>query len=220
MSRREVNLLASLPSVTRNLAARHAAQSAQATAIAREYGESYFDGPRECGYGGYHYDGRWLPVARDIVAHFNLRPGQRVLDIGCAKGFLVKDLMTVCPGLEVFGLDISRYALGHAPKEIVGRLHLGSADDLPFPDQSFDAAISINTIHNLDRAGAIQALAEIERVAPGRSFVQVDSYHTEAQRDLFLNWVLTAKFHDFPSGWIEIFDLAGYSGDYYWTVLS
>jgi ubiquinone/menaquinone biosynthesis C-methylase UbiE len=206
--------------VTRNLAARHAAQSAQATALAREYGESYFDGPRECGYGGYHYDGRWLPVARDIVAHFNLKPGQRVLDIGCAKGFLVKDLMTVCPGLEVFGLDISRYALRQAPKEIVGRLHLGSADALPFPDQSFDAVISINTIHNLDRAGAIQALAEIERVAPGRSFVQVDSYHTDAERDLFMNWVLTAKFHDFPAGWIEVFDLAGYSGDYYWTVLS
>ncbi len=206
--------------MTRNLAARHAAQSAQATALAREYGESYFDGPRECGYGGYHYDGRWLPVARDIVAHFNLKPGQRVLDIGCAKGFLVKDLMTVCPGLEVFGLDISRYALRQAPKEIVGRLHLGSADDLPFPDRSFDAVISINTIHNLDRAGAIQALAEIERVAPGRSFVQVDSYHTDAERDLFMNWVLTAKFHDFPAGWIEVFDLAGYSGDYYWTVLS
>ena len=37
----------------------------------------------------------------------------RVLDVGCAKGFLVKDFMIAEPGLEAFGLDISRYALMH-----------------------------------------------------------------------------------------------------------
>src|ERR1700722_1805932 len=97
----EVNLLDKLPKGKRNLNARATAKTDDHIRISREYGEQYFDGPREYGYGGYRYDGRWVPVARDMIAHFDLKPGDRVLDVGCAKGFLVKDLLQVCPGLEV-----------------------------------------------------------------------------------------------------------------------
>src|SRR5262245_5067514 len=107
----EIDLLRALPRVRRNIQKRKEAKEPAVVAISKQYGEMYFDGPREYGYGGYYYDGRWLPVARDIVDHFGLKPGMRVLDVGCAKGFLVKDLMTVCLGLEAFGLDISPYAL-------------------------------------------------------------------------------------------------------------
>lgn len=215
----EVNLLARLPGTKRDLAQRHAAQSPENVSIAKKYGQQYFDGPREVGYGGYRYDGRWIPIAEDIVRHFGLKAGDRVLDVGCAKGFLVKDLMNVCPGLEVFGLDISEYALMHCEREVVGRLHLGSAEKLPFPDRSFSAVISINTLHNLTRPDVIRALREIERLAPGRGFVQVDAYHTVEQRELFMKWVLTAVFHDYPGGWMEVFREAEYTGDWYWTVL-
>jgi len=215
----EVNLLARLPQTRRNLAQRHQAQTPENIEIARQYGELYFDGPREVGYGGYRYDGRWVPIAEDIVRHFHLQPGDRVLDVGCAKGFLVKDLMKVRPGLEAFGLDISEYALMHCEPEVVGRLHLGSADRLPFPSNSFNAVISINTLHNLDRDSAIQAVREVERLAPGRGFIQVDSYRTPGERELFLRWVLTARFHDYPDGWIKLFQEAGYTGDWYWTLL-
>ena len=197
---REVNLLARLPATRRNVRARAGAKTSEIVALAREYGEAYFDGPREYGYGGYRYDGRWIPVAEDIVRHFGLGPGDRVLDVGCAKGFLVKDLMQVCPGLEAFGVDISEYALTHCEPEVVGRLHLGSAVALPFPARSFQAVISINTIHNLERQDAVRAVREIERLAPGRSFIQVDSYRTPEQREVFLQWVLTARFHDYPPG--------------------
>ncbi|HXZ03140.1 MAG TPA: methyltransferase domain-containing protein [Stellaceae bacterium] len=215
----EVKLLAKLPKSKRNIARRHEAQTPENIAISRRYGRDYFDGPRELGYGGYRYDGRWIPVAEDIVHHFALRPGDRVLDVGCAKGFLVHDLMKVCPGLEAFGLDISEYALMNCLPEVVGRLHLGTAEKLPFPDGSFAAVLSINTIHNLDRTGCIAALREIERLAPGRAFVQVDSYHTPEQRELFMSWVLTAKFHDYPAGWRKVFAEAGYSGDWDWTIV-
>lgn len=215
----EVNLLRALPTARRNICARASAKTPERVATACEFGKIYFDGPREFGYGGYRYDGRWVPVARDIVAHFGLKHGDRVLDVGCAKGFLVKDLMSVCPGLEVFGLDISEYALMHCEKEIVGRLHLGSATRLPFPNGSFDAVVSINTLHNLDADGVVTALREIQRLAPGKAFVQVDAYHTAEQRELFMQWVLTAKFHDYPDGWFELFKRAGYTGDWNWTVL-
>jgi ubiquinone/menaquinone biosynthesis C-methylase UbiE len=215
----EVNLLRALPETKRSIEKRAAAQTAENIAISRRYGREYFDGPREVGYGGYRYDGRWLPVARDIVAHFGLKAGDRILDVGCAKGFLVHDLMKVCPGLEAFGLDISEYALMHCLPEVAGRLHLGSADKLPFPDRSFSAVISINTIHNFVRSDAVTAVREVQRLAPGRGFIQVDSYHTPEQREVFLSWVLTAKFHDYPKGWLEVFAEAGYTGDYYWTLV-
>ncbi len=216
---REINLLAKLPRGKRNVCARAEAKSTEIIAISREYGELYFDGPRTYGYGGYRYDGRWIRVAEDIVRHFGLKPGDRILDVGCAKGFLVKDLLKVCPGLEAFGLDISEYALMKCEPEVVGRLHLGNATKLPFPDNSFQAVISLNTVHNLERPALIKALQEIERLAPGRGFVQVDSYRTPEQKALFEEWVLTAKFHDYPDGWISLFNEAGYTGDYYWTII-
>jgi len=216
---REINLLAKLPKPKRNVQARGGAKSADVIEVSRQYGEMYFDGPREYGYGGYRYDGRWIPVAEDMVRHFGLKRGDRVLDVGCAKGFLVKDLMAVCPGLEAFGVDVSEYALMHCEPAVVGRLHLGNALHLPFPDGSFQAVISLNTVHNLEREECRRAVREIERLAPGRGFIQVDSYRTPEQREIFESWVLTAKFHDYPDGWRKLFQEAGYTGDYYWTII-
>ncbi len=215
----EVNLLRGLPKSKRNIQARLDGKDPEVIRISKLFGEMYFDGPREYGYGGYRYDGRWIPVAKDIVAHFNLKSGDRVLDVGCAKGFLVKDLIAVCPGLEVFGVDISSYAIKHCEPEVIGRLHCGSAASLPFPDNSFDAVISLNTLHNFSRETVVHALREVQRVSKGPGFIQVDSYHTPAQKKLFEDWVLTAEFHDYPDKWLEVFHEAGYQGDYYWTVL-
>lgn len=215
----EVNLLRRYPRASRNIEKRRAAQTEENIRLARRYGREYFDGSRDTGYGGYVYDGRWIPVAHDIVEHFGLSAGSRVLDVGAAKGFLVKDLAIACPGLEAFGLDVSAYALAHCEPEVAGRLHLGSADALPFPDDSFDAVISINTLHNLERDRCIVALRELTRVARNGCYVQVDSYRTEAERELFLSWVLTARTHYFPDGWRELFAEAGYTGDYYWTIV-
>ena len=215
----EIDLLRALPRIKRNIQKRKEAKDPAVVAISRQYGEMYFDGPRDYGYGGYRYDGRWLPVARDIIAHFGLKPGMRVLDVGCAKGFLVKDLMLACSGLEAFGLDVSLYALMHAEKEIIGRLHLGTAEKLPFPDNSFDCVLCLNTVHNFPRPRAIKVMQEIQRISGGRAFVQVDSYHTPEQKEIFESWVLTADFYDYPQGWVELFKEAGYTGDYYWTII-
>jgi ubiquinone/menaquinone biosynthesis C-methylase UbiE len=215
----EVDLLRSLPRTKRNVQKRAEDKDPFVIAKSKEFGEQYWDGDRKYGYGGYRYDGRWRSVARDIIAHFSLGVGMRVLDVGCGKGFLVKDLMLECPGLEAFGLDISRYALTHCEKEVIGRLHLGSAESLPFPDRSFDCVLSINTVHNLHRPRAVVAMREIQRLSGGRAFVQVDSYRTPEQKEIALSWILTAEFHDYPEGWLKLYAEAGYTGDYYWTIL-
>jgi len=215
----EINLLRRYPKAKRNIEKRTTAQSEENIRISRQYGREYFDGTRDTGYGGYRYDGRWGPIAEDMVEHWGLKPGDRVLDVGCAKGFLVKDLMKVCPRLEVFGLDISEYALMNCEPEVVGRLHLGNCVHMPFPDNSFKAVIAVNVVHNLGRAECITAVREIERLAPGRGYIQVDSYRNARERELFLSWVLTAKTHYEPAGWKQLFDEAGYTGDYSWTII-
>lgn len=215
---REVNLLSSVPKVARDIRARTIDKEANRAAALR-FGFEYFDGPRSQGYGGYRYDGRWVPVGKAIATHFGLRPGDRVLDIGCAKGFLVHDLRAVLPGLDVWGVDISDYALRNSYMDSRGRVVRASCDNLPFPDGSFDVALAINTVHNLDPPGCRRALREMERVAPGRGFVQVDAYRSEAERSVFEDWMLTARTYLKPDGWREMFRAAGYRGDYYWTIL-
>ena len=156
-----------------------------------------------------------------MIEHWGLKPGMKVLDVGCAKGFLVKDFMKACPGLECFGLDISEYAVKHCEPEVVGRLHVGNMVKLPFPDNSFDAVVCINTAHNLERSDCVNAIREIQRVTKnGKAYIQVDSYRTPEERELFVDWVLTAYTHDYPAGWQSIFSEAGYTGDYYWTFIN
>jgi len=214
----EVNLLARYPKSKRNVQAR-LENKEENRALAMKFDKEYFDGTREQGYGGFKYDGRWIPIAEDIVRHYDLKAGDRVLDIGCAKGFLVKDLMMVCPGLEVFGIDVSTYAVMNCEPEVIGRLHIGDARKLPFPDKSFKTALAINVIHNLTNEECLSAINEITRVATSGSYIQVDAYKSDDERQLFLDWVLTAKTHGTPKFWQEMFKNAGYSGDYYWTVL-
>lgn len=215
----EVNLLARYPKAKRNIKAR-VVNKEENRRIALQFGKEYFDGTREQGYGGYRYDGRWIPIAEDIVRHFGLKAGHRVLDVGCGKGFLVKDLMKVCPGLEVFGIDISEYAVLNCEPEVIGRLHVGNALRMPFPDRSFDAVLAINTVHNLDRSGCVAALQEIQRISGGRAYIQVDAYRNEAERQIFEDWMLTAQTYGKPEDWRRILDDAGYTGDYFWTILS
>ena len=214
---REVDLLARYPRVKRNIAAREAAGPSQ-RAIARRFGREYFDGDRGQGYGGYRYDGRWIPIAESMRDFYRLKAGDRILDVGCAKGFLLHDFRKVVPGVLVVGIDVSSYAIEHAIGDVRPFCVVGTADALPYPDASFDLVVSVNTIHNLELLSCGEAIREIERVGRRFKYVQVDSYRTEEERQKFERWQLTALTHFDPDGWRELFRKAGYCGDYFWTI--
>jgi SAM-dependent methyltransferase len=216
----EFNLLNSVPKAVRDVSAR-LVNKEENRRLASKFEWEYFDGPREQGYGGYRYDGRWVAVAQRLIERYDLKPGDKVLDIGCAKGFLVKELMDLSPGLEAVGVDVSSYALTEAHPDVRsrGRLARASCDALPFADGSFTIALAINTIHNLDREGCLRSLREMMRVAPRGGFVQVDAYRDETEKRLFEDWMLTARTYLDPDGWRALFAEAGFTGDYYWTII-
>jgi 2-polyprenyl-3-methyl-5-hydroxy-6-metoxy-1,4-benzoquinol methylase len=95
----EINLLRRYPRAKRNIEKRTGAQSERISVSPGNMGAT-ISTDRDTGYGGYRYDGRWVPIAEDMIAHFGLRPGDRVLDVGAGKGFLVKDFMKACPGVN------------------------------------------------------------------------------------------------------------------------
>lgn len=213
----EVNLLDSYPRAKRPIREREQAKLLQRE-VAKQFGREYFDGDRTQGYGGYRYDGRWIPVAKRMQAFYGLEPGDSVLDVGCAKGFLLHDFRAVIPGIRVTGLDISAYALQHAMEDVKPFLVRGSADRLPFPDRAFDVVISINTVHNLELERCRQAIREMERVSRRHKYLQVDSWATEEQHENFERWQLTAVTYFPPDAWRQLFAEVGYTGDYYWTI--
>src|SRR5215471_16066940 len=143
----EVNLLDRYPRAKRDIASRAAAVPMQRD-VAKRFGKEYFDGDRGQGYGGYRYDGRWVPIAERMRDYYGLKAGARVLDVGCAKGFLLHDLRAVIPGIHVAGLDVSPYAIAHAMEDVRPYLVVGTAERLPFANEAFDLVISINTAHN------------------------------------------------------------------------
>ena len=190
--------------------------------IARQFSKDYFDGDRRFGYGGYNYHEKyWLKTVVNFITHYNLKSDANILDVGCGKGFMLKDFKSLLPKANLTGLDISSYAIEKAEPEVRNLLIQGNANELPFPDQSFDLVISINTIHNLDKQNCLRALSEIERVSNGNSFIMVDGWENEHDRVDLNSWVLTAQTVLQVEEWEKLFKLAGYSGDYqFWTVNS
>jgi len=183
--------------------------------IAGRFGAEYWDGERQYGYGGYSYDGRWLPLAQELAAHYGLKAGDRVLDVGCGKGYLLHEFTRAVPGIQVSGIDISQYAIDNAKEEVKPFLRVGNAASLPLADDSVDFVVSLGTLHNLGARDLDAAIREIERVGRGtKKYIMVESYRDEAEKANLLYWQLTCRSFHSVKDWTWLFAQAGYSGDF------
>ena len=215
----EIDLLKNYPKTKRNVKDRGAEKTEEDRAIAQKFGKDFFDGDRKVGYGGFNYYPRfWQPVIPTFRNHFNLSADSSVLDVGCAKGFMMHDMEELIQGITVKGIDISEYAIENTIEDMKPYVQVGNAISLPFDDNSFDVVISINTVHNLEREECGKALQEIERVSRGRSFVTVDAYHNNEEKEAMLSWNLTGKTIMHVDEWKIFFNELDYSGDYYWFI--
>ena len=216
---KEIDLLINYPKTKRNLEERLASKTDADRAIARQFGRDFFDGDRNHGYGGFNYMPRFLqPVIPTFKNYWNLTANSSLLDVGCAKGFMLHDLAESIPGITLKGIDISEYAIKNAMVDMKLHLQVANATQLPFPDKTFDVVISINTVHNLDRNDCAKALQEIERVSRGHSFITVDAYRNDEEKERMNTWNLTAKTITSVEEWITFFKDVGYTGDYFWFI--
>lgn len=213
----EINLLDTYPNLNRDVDARARTKTKEQVDAAKKFGWEFFDKKGIC-YGGYSYDGRWLSIAKKFIDHYDLSGSSSVLDVGCAKGYLLYDFKQLIPTMKITGIEISQYAIDCSIPEIKVSLCLGNAEDLSrFSDKEFDLVISINTIHNLKEEKCCQAVREIQRVGKS-AFITVDSYIDEHDRERMFKWNLTAETILSVDSWKDLFEKEGYTGDYYWFI--
>lgn len=210
---REFNPLAKYPEPSTPRYVAPALRTIKNRLIAWERGFDFFDGDRNNGYGGLKYDGRWRPIARDLVSEYGVPRSGNVLHIGCEKGFLLKDLKLEFPELSVYGIDNSAYARESAEPEIRERIIPASYTELPFKNKEMDLCIAIGPVYTLNLGDAVRCIREIERVAK-RSFITLGAYESEEDLKLLKYWSLLGTTVLHKDEWIEVLNYAGFNGDY------
>jgi ubiquinone/menaquinone biosynthesis C-methylase UbiE len=215
----EIDLLKKYPRPKRNLEKRLSEKTTETIEVARKFDKEFFDGDRKYGYGGFFYNSKyWTEVVKDFVNYYKLKPGSKVLDVGCAKGFMLFDLKRQFPEIDVTGIDISDYAIKNAQQEVKEFLSVGDATKIKFADNYFDLVISINTVHNLDLEDCKRSIQEISRVSKKYSFITVDAFNNEEEKERMYMWNLTAKTIMSVDDWKKTFNNINYSGDYFWFI--
>ena len=188
---------------------------AKAADLAKRFDFDYWDGDRRICYGGYRYiEGRWEKVARAMLDYYSLPSKPKILDIGCGKGYLLYDILKIAPDAEIYGLDISTYAINNSKEEVRNCLQIGNATKLPWPDNYFDLVVSINTLHCLHCYDIDKALREMNRVGKANKYLCVESYRNEVEKANLLYWQVTCEMFNTPQEWNWWFNHTGYDGDY------
>ena len=216
---KEIDLLINYPKTKRDPLKRAQEKTEHDREIARKFEKDFFDGERKHGYGGFSYNSRfWQPVIPTFKNYWNLDSSSSVLDVGCAKGFMLYDFYKLNPNLDLHGIDISKYAIDHSVPKIKHKLQVANATKLPYDDNFFDLVIAINTIHNLDKDECGIALKEISRVSKKNAFVTVDAFNNEDEKKRMYAWNLTAKTIMSIENWKKFFSDKKYNGDYFWFI--
>ena len=216
---KEIDLLIKYPKAKRDLTKRQESKSEEVRSIARKFDKEFFDGEREFGYGGFSYNPKyWSEVVKDFSDYYNLNDGSKILDVGCAKGFMLFDFYKLNSNFDLHGIDISKYAIDNSVSEVKNKLLVANATKLPYEDNFFDLVISINTIHNLEKVECATALKEISRVSKKNAFFIVFAYRNDDEKKRMDAWNLTAKTIMSVDDWMKFFGHNNYNGDFFWFI--
>lgn len=130
------------------------------------YTKEYFEGGGLSNYKGYTDEPRFKEWAEEIVKLFNPKT---VLDVGCAKGYLVKHLREM--GVEAWGCDISEYAISEADPEVKPYLFLWDlTKPIPQITNPYDLVTSHDVLEHIPEA-------DVPHVCWRLSNMGIDQYH-------------------------------------------
>jgi ubiquinone/menaquinone biosynthesis C-methylase UbiE len=151
------------------------------------------------------YDRRWSfyihSTIQETINRLAIRPHERILDLGCGTGTLIQRLLQLAPEATFVGLDPSPAMLSVARQKLPDSIALsvGSAERLPFPNDTFDVVISTNAFHYFRHPS--QAIQEAKRVLkPDGRLVITDwchDYWTCRICDAFLRLFNRAHFRTY-----------------------
>ncbi|MFL5925908.1 MAG: methyltransferase domain-containing protein [Gaiellaceae bacterium] len=146
----------------------------------QEHFDWYADNPRQT-YSQYEHLPFWQALDAMTFERWRLRirPGSRVLDVGCAQGR--STFKIVRDDIDVVGFDISKALIREALDRVQTGARLtffvGDASSLPFMDESFDFALTYGVLHHLpDPAGICREIARVLR--PGGTFFASENNRT------------------------------------------
>ena len=131
-------------------------------------------------FAGVWFLGQRARIWDRLVGLSGAHSGDRVLDVGCGTGYFARRLAPVVqPDGSVVGIDPSRpmldFATEHAPPNCTFRI--AGAEDLPFPDASFDLVVSSLAFHHIPAEGRADALREMFRVLRPGGRVFIADFH-------------------------------------------
>jgi SAM-dependent methyltransferase len=183
-----------------------------------QYGQDYFDNPdHPLGYHGYKYDGRYALAVSKIVEHYRLMPGMSVLEIGCAKGFVLVEFLKL--GMKIAGFDYSQYALANSHPDVKKFVSRGSIDNLPFKDEQFDLVIAKEILPHVPHKILRKSLRECKRVSKGNIFFEIQCGRTEHELEYMKLWDRTHQVAESPSWWSTVFEEEKIQCDAHYNIL-
>ena len=199
---REVDLLDQMPQPEKRIVG---SRTIEHRIIASYREREFFDGDRNCGYGGYVEDGRWGPVAERMIEYYKLKKGSRITQVNCEKGFLLQEFKK--RGMTVVGFEPSKYARWCASPDL--EIYEEPYQNVEGPD----LLIAIGVIYTGSLKQAIDDLREIE-FCTFQSFITLAAYDNEEDLRLMRKWSLLGTTILRKDEWIEVMKHANYTGDY------
>ena len=178
--------------------------------------KEYYDGKRINGYGGYKYDARWKKILPRIIKRYKLTKKSKVLDLGCKKGFFMKDLKDLVPGIKIYGIEDHQYAIKKAHPDVKKNIKFSEYYNLPFKNKEIDFIFAFNSIYTHNLRNTVNSLKEMQRVGK-KNYVVVASYENEKEKNAFLNWTVIGTTILSKKEWLKLFRFIGYKGDYYFS---
>jgi ubiquinone/menaquinone biosynthesis C-methylase UbiE len=154
-------------------------------------------------------------VARQVIAAMQLRPGERVLDLGCGNGWATRLIAKSNAGVQAIGVDASAKMIARAEAlhslTIRARYEVGTFEQLDFKDASFDRVFSMEALYYA--ADLERAIAECFRVLkPGGSVETLVDYYEESAASEPWSRVMGLALHRLSgAAWRQAFERAGFT---------
>lgn len=116
-------------------------------------------------------------------------PGAKILDLGCGTGLELEEYFKINPGAKVTGIDLAEGMLGALKAKFPDKeLHLirGSNFDVPFGEESFDGAVSVESLHHFTQAEKLPLYTRLCRaLKPGGAFILTDYFSLSDEEEKF-----------------------------------